>query len=126
MKILVFSRETVFKSLKGALFNSDIELYSLPFEKLNKPDKTSDYDLAIIDMALKKAENVCSIIHNKFKIPIVLITRSMQTDWSYLDSLNASGYITDSFNKNELIGRLTAISRRYRAKQKVLLKQEAS
>ena len=115
MKLLVFGHDVVIQRIKAVLYNSDIEVTPVSWEKLNNRDNLKSYDLAIIDMAFENAENACRLVTKIYEIPLVLIIKHRQADWARLDSMNAFGYISDTFSKSELIARLSAISRRYHA-----------
>lgn len=114
MKLIVFGRDVVVQRIKAVLYDSGIEVSTTSWDKLNSQENTKEINLAMIDMAYENAENACRVIRENYKIPLVLIVKHQQVNWSYLDSLHALGYISDTFSKIELIARLEAIFRRFR------------
>jgi len=117
MKLLVYGRDIVIQRIKAVLYKSGIEVYEISWDSLSSRENGKHYDLAIVDMSAEKAEIACRIIGKTHNIPLILIIKQGQTDWAYLDSLNAAGFIPDTFSKNELIARLNAITRRNKANQ---------
>ena len=113
MNLLIFGRDILVQRIKTILQESGVNVITASLEMLSRFTAPDAWDLAIIDMGFENAEEACQIIKKNRNLPLVLIVKHRQADWSYLDSLNASGYIFDNFNKNELIARLSAIFRRY-------------
>lgn len=70
-------------------------------------------DLGVVDLGADDADNVCSCLKKRGRIPLILIVPSAWTNWSKLASFEAEGYLWSSMGDKEMAARLAAMVRRF-------------
>jgi len=113
------SRGQIISALTEAGFGVvDVPDYPEALLKLNefKPD------LVIMDTVLPSRDEVefCHQLHSAFDVPIVLFGEDSSDEvWGRVMEADADLYLVKPFGYRELVARVKAILRRYKAKEKI-------
>jgi DNA-binding response OmpR family regulator len=70
------------------------------------------FDVIVIDGLLEEAASACRYLYNLACAPIALLFRSTEDNWQKLYSLDVDAYLPQESTRNELVGRLLALTRR--------------
>ncbi len=109
-------------------FDYEIETEDDPFKALSIL-KLKEYHLVILDLTLPGMDGleVCEAIRERQDIPIIISSaRSDVNDKVSAFDLGADDYMPKPYDPRELEARITSVLRRYAAKSKEKLEQEAS
>jgi len=114
MRILALGNQIMIRMLTASLAGDGIEVVGLSeireAETLLEQER---FDLAIVDSLIREAGMFCRCISKLERVPVVLMIREMQADWTKLQSVDADGFIPDWVGQTELTTRLKAIVRRW-------------
>ena len=119
MKVIVIGGKKATQGLVALLARQEIETVAAGEElkqMLSTPEPQG-YDLAIIDGQMEGLETTCRHINELWAIPTVVMATSEQADWSRLQEIPASGFLTGWAGDSELMARLRAIIQRFRLKE---------
>jgi DNA-binding response OmpR family regulator len=87
------------------------KVYSLLNQKL--------FDMVIVDTQIQDAAPICRNIVRFSGLPVALMFRETELDWSQFSNLEVDGYLSQGSGKAELIARIRAVTRRKQVKRKV-------
>jgi two-component system phosphate regulon response regulator OmpR len=118
--LLVDDDERLQKLLKEYLEGYDYQVFShLTGESVLKQIREANPDIVILDIMLPGRDGleVLKEIRKEFSVPVIMLTaKGEDADRIVGLELGADDYIPKPFNPRELLARIKAVSRRYRAK----------
>ena len=69
-------------------------------------------DLALVDASQADAGETCRALGESAHVPVVVIARGRNPNWTRLQSLEADGYVLESHSGAEMAARFRAVVRR--------------
>ncbi len=114
MQVLIVGRELVANRLRPLLASQGVETveFTSGFGEGDLP-APGERRLALVDSMAPGLESVCRSINCSGGIPLVLVVeRGDEVDWSDVERLKASGFVSSSARDPELSARLGAVIRR--------------
>lgn len=111
MKILIYGNDPMMRKVKAMLDSFGEELIELNGNIKELPDN-QEFSLAVVDMNLQDAPEVCEYLKKTWDLPIVILLGFGEEGWGKVDDVDVDGYIHRSIPDGELAARLKALQRR--------------